>query len=371
MRVLVLHRSTAAADGDERVAGLLAEAINGLGDRPGWLGIQLRCDLGLLDYRTKGSRHSEEIARGALALAEKSGDLLARSLATTALHQAMWRPSTLDERVDLADIGVGTARDLGLAFHESMATSFRAADAWEAGAFDIVERDLATALELAERGRRPRFVWIARSWTALLDLYRGERASAEAGFAEALAAWGPDANPDAVQCFFAQQLTVRLIDGDTSDIIDGLRDVAAGDSNPLMWSALLSYPCVLAGRHDEAHRSLDDVMAAGIDALPEDVTHHVCLAMLAEAASMLGRRDVAEEVERVLTPFADRRIVSNIYGGGGICWGSVAHQLGECAVTRGDTGRAGDWFKRAVEHHRADGAVVFQARSQARLATLA
>ncbi len=370
VRVLVLHRSTAASVGDERLARLLTEAIDGLGDRPVWLGVQLRCDLGLLHYRTEGSRRSEEVARDALRLASESDDLLARTLATTALHQSMWRPATLDERRDLAEAGILTARELGLSYHESMATVFRAADSWEAGDFSHIEHDLATALDRAVEGRRPRFVWMARSWTALLDLYRDDRFGAEAGFAEALAAWGPNPNPDAVQCFFAQQLTLRMIDGDTTDMIDGLRQVAAGDPNQSMWNALLSYPYVLAGRQDEAHRSLDEVMAAGIDTLPEDVTHHVCLAMLAEAASVLGRRDVATDVERVLTPFAERRIVSNVYGGGGICWGSVAHQLGECAVTRGDAGRAGDWFRRAVEHHRMDGAVAFQARSEARLAAM-
>ncbi|HEX4980275.1 MAG TPA: BTAD domain-containing putative transcriptional regulator, partial [Ilumatobacteraceae bacterium] len=51
VRVLVLHRSTASAQGDERLSALLRDAIDGLGDEGGWLGVQLRTDLAMLHYR--------------------------------------------------------------------------------------------------------------------------------------------------------------------------------------------------------------------------------------------------------------------------------------------------------------------------------
>ncbi|HEX4981465.1 MAG TPA: hypothetical protein VFV63_07205, partial [Ilumatobacteraceae bacterium] len=105
--------------------------------------------------------------------------------------------------------------------------------------------------------------------------------------------------------------------------------------------------------------------------LRHDVTHHTALAMLCEAAGALGRSDVAGAVAPLLESFADRRIVTNVYGGGGLCWGSVAHQLGICAATTGEIGAALHWFEVALEHHRNDGAVPFEARTQARLAELA
>lgn len=370
VRVLVLHRSTAASFGDERLALLLEDAIDGLGDQAGWLGVQLRTDLAMLYYRADTSGRSERVAREAMALAEASGDPIALAFAATGLHQAIWRPDTVHERLRLATTAVATAREVNLAWHESMAAAFRASDAWETGELGKAERDFATATELAGSGRRPRFVWIARSWTALLDLYRGERTAAEAGFAEALAAWGPEPNPDAVQCFFAQQLNTRLLDGDTSDVVDVLREVAATDPNTLMWNALLSYPLVLAGATADAHRALDDVMTAGVDRLPVDVTHHVVLAMLSEAAAALGRSDVSSMVATVLEPFADRRIVTNVYGGGGLCWGSVAHQLGECAVTVGDLDGARTWFVQALAHHRQDDAAPFVERTSQRIRSL-
>ena len=230
--------------------------------------------------------------------------------------------------------------------------------------------NIAAATDLAARGRRPRFVWIARSWSALLDLYRGDVEAAEAGFAEALAVWGPAPNPDAVQCFFAQQLTLRLLDGRTGEIIDMLREVAATDSDQMLWNSLLSYPLALSGASDESSRALDAVMMSGVSSLRSDVTHHVALAMLSEAAALLQRADVSQAVAPVLEPFADRRIVANIYGGGGFCWGSVAYQLGLCAETSGDRDTARSRYELALDHAEQDAAVLFAQRAQTRLASV-
>lgn len=135
-----------------------------------------------------------------------------------------------------------------------------------------------------------------------------------------------------------------------------------------MWNALLSYPLALAGATDEADRALDAVMAAGVASLRPDVTQHVAFAMLSEAAALLQRGDVAVAVARQLEPFADRRIVANIYGGGGFCWGSVAFQLGLCAETLGDPGSARSWYERALDHAEQDAAVRFAHRASTRLA---
>ena len=178
----------------------------------------------------------------------------------------------------------------------------------------------------------------------------------------------PEPNPDAVQCFFAQQLTLRLLDGRTGEIIDMLREVAATDPDQTLWNALLSYPLALAGATDEAERALGAVMVAGVSSLRPDVTQHVALAMLSEASAVLERADVSAAVARQLEPFADRRIVASIYGGGGFCWGSVALQLGLCAETIGNRDTARSWYGRAVDHADQDAAVLFAQRAGARLA---
>jgi DNA-binding SARP family transcriptional activator len=371
VRVLVLHRSAAGAAGDRHLADLLERAIAGLGARSDWLAVQLRTDLAILHYRTDVDGTTERLARDALALARHGGDDLAISLALTGLHQAIWRPSTLDERLELATEAVVAARRAGLQWHESMAWSFRAADQWERGDLDGVEADLDHAAALASASHRPRFEWIARSWQALLDLARGDVPAAEAGFAAAMAVWGPSANPDAVMCFVAQQLTLRLVSGDTADILPLLRDASVTDPDPLMWQALLSYPAVLAGDVAGANRSLDLLAGGGIERLRPDLTQLMAVAMASEAAGALHRADVAAPVAALLEPYADRRIVTSVYGGGGLWWGTVAHQLGVCAATLGNRDDARRWFTRAIELHEGDRTPFFTERSRRAISALA
>jgi DNA-binding SARP family transcriptional activator len=371
VRVLVLHRSAAGAAGDRQLADLLERAIAGLGARSDWLPVQLRTDLAILHYRTDVDGTTERLARDALALARHGGDDLAISFALTGLHQAIWRPSTLDERLGLATEAVVAARRAGLQWHESLAWSFHAADQWERGDLAGVENDLDHAAALASASHRPRFEWIARSWRALLDLARGDVPAAEAGFAAAMAVWGPTANPDAVMCFVAQQLTLRLVSGDTGTILPMLRDASVTDPDPLMWQALLSYPAVLAGDVAGANRSLDLLADGGVARLRPDLTQLIALAMASEAAAALDRRDVAGPVAAVLAPYADRRIVTSVFGGGGLWWGTVAHQLGLCAATLGNVDDARGWFTRAIELHDHDRTPFFTERSRLALAALA
>jgi DNA-binding SARP family transcriptional activator len=367
VRVLVLQRSAAGAGGDARLANLLEQAIAGLCGRHDWLAVQLRTDLAMLHYRTDPST-CEQLGREALAISRSGGDAIAVSFALTGLHQAIWGPSSLPERLELATEAISAARRTGLEWQESMAWSFRAADRWEHGDLAGVAADLARATELGIRARRPRFIWIARSWQALLDLATGETARAEEGFAAALAAWGPEANPDATMCFVAQQLTVRMLSGDTSDIVALLSDAAATESDPLLWHALLSYPLVLAGDLEGANRSLDVMVDGGLERLRPDVSQLAALAMMSEAAAALKRDDVATPVAALLAPYGDRRIVMNVYGGGGLWWGTVAHQLGLCATTIGNTDDARRWFVRAGELHERDRTPVFTERSRQALA---
>jgi len=110
-------------------------------------------------------------------------------------------------------------------------------------------------------------------------------------------------------------------------------------------------------------------MAASVSSLRPDVTQHVALAMLSEAAALLQRADVAGAVAHLLEPFTDRRIVANIYGGGGFCWGSVAFQQGLCAETVGHRDAARASYERALDHAEQDAAILFAERARTRLAT--
>jgi hypothetical protein len=61
-------------------------------------------------------------------------------------------------------------------------------------------------------------------------------------------------------------------------------------------------------------------------------------------------------------------VVVNAYGGGGLCWGAVAHQLGILAATVGDRDGAQSWLARAERSHAEAAAEPFLARTRAAVA---
>lgn len=375
VRVRSLARSTAATAGATEVVTLLEEAITGLGDRGDHLATQLSVDLAMTIYRTPVHPRPREICETALARARVDGDPVSVAFALTGLHQAIWESRTARRRYEIADEAMTAASTAGLAWHESMATSFRAVDRWELGDVEGAAADFDHALTLAHRGRRARFIWIARSWQALLAVHRGDRGAAEQCRAEALGAWGEEPNPDATLCDLAHGMMGSLLD----ETAEGLDEVAAiarfqtdVDAEPLFWQSLLALALAVRGTDEaveESRAAIDTVLASGLDALLPTVTRLPTLVLLAEAAARVGHAAAARAVQPMLEPEAGSHVLLNVYGGGGLYWGVVDQALAMAAAGAGDIAAAAQWQRSAEERLIATGGVTFLERSR-RLARL-
>lgn len=367
VRVRSLDRSTAAAAGAPEVIQLLDEAITSLGDRGDWLATQLSVDLAMTLYRTPAHPRPRELCESALARARTEGDPVSVAFALTGLHQAIWESRTARRRCDLADEAIVAASAAGLFWHESMATSFRGVDRWELGDVDGAATDLEHALTLAHRGRRSRFVWIARSWQALLALYRGDRVGAERCRADARAAWGPEPNPDAVLCDLAHGLVTGLLDGDVDEMLPIIRFQAGTDAEPLFWQCLLALASSIGDSHElrvESRSTIDLVLTAGPDSLLPTVTRLPALVFLAEAAARTGHVDAARTTAELLEPETGTHVLLNVYGGGGMCWGVVDQALAMAASTAGDPEGAARWQRSAEQTLAATGGHTFLERAR-------
>ncbi len=368
VQALALNRSTAANAGDAEFVALCEEAILGLERHRGWLPVQIAVDLAMTYYRTPQFARSRELAAGALERARADGDPAALAFALTGLHQAISDAATAARRFALADEAVHAARACGLAWHEALATSFRGYDRWELGDLDGADADFDRSLDLALRGRRARFVWIARSWQALLAAYRGDLATAGRLRVAALEAWGPTPNPDAVLCDLGQRMMLAVIDGEVDEFIPIVRYQVETDAEPLFWHSLMA---LLTSQRlpDEAARhetctEIDTVLAAGLDQLLPTVTHLPALAFLAEAAARVGHVDAARTVLPELEPYAGTHVVMNVYGGGGLCWGVADQGLALAAATVGDHDAAVAWQRSTDEQLTATSGSTFLHRSR-------
>lgn len=367
VQALALDRSTAARAGDPVFVAACEEAIAALNGHRGWLPIQLTVDLAMSLYRTPEHARARELCEGALTRARSEDDPVALAFALTGLHQAVLDADTAERREELATEAIMAARSAELAWHESMATAFRGHDRWELGRVDAAAADFDRAASLATVGRRARFVWMARSWQALLAHYRGEVARAERWRLDALAAWGPSPNPDAVLCDLAQRMMIAALAGEVDEFLPIVHHQASHDAEPVFWQCLLAL-LHAQGLPDVGERAatigaIDAVMEAGLDHLLPTVTRLPALAFLAEAAARSGHVEAARAVLPALAPLAGRHVVMNVYGGGGLCWGVADQALALAAAVAGEVEDAVVWHRAAVAELTSTGGRPFRRRA--------
>ena len=92
--------------------------------------------------------------------------------------------------------------------------------------------------------------------------------------------------------------------------------------------------------------------------------------MIAESAAVLGHATIARPALAALEPFIARQAVLNVFGGGGFCWGSLAHQVGLLRATLGDLEGARAALDDALRTHERIGAELFAERSREALGTV-
>ena len=212
----------------------------------------------------------------------------------------------------------------------------RLGDLVESGDRRRVDAELDAVRALVVRVPRPWFRWRLRAREALLALAEGRFDAAEALAAEALA------------------------------------ERAAAEAYPVV----PGYRCVLAlllaeaGRLDEARAEFEHFAADGFGAIPPDVNWTTSMGALAEVCVALGDAARAEVLHERLAPVADKMVVLDAFGGGGVFWGSTAYLVGVLEATMGRHGEAERRLLQAIEANRRFGARPWVARAERALATL-
>ena len=344
--------------------------------------------------------------RAALAdLDAKDADLLVPTLAELAF--TMWLTDEHGERVALCDRALGLARRTGHAAALAIAlgarrvalmgpagTAVRVADGREALGLprgqvpaetvlaaqlglveDLIELGeranadaaLVAATELAADLDHPYWSWATACWRTVMTVVDGRLDEAER-LAFAALEHEPD-YPQALAAFGVNLVDIRAYQGRTGEVLELL--VNAADEHPEVpaYRAVLALCAAEAGDVDRARAAYDHFARRGF-ALPADSNWLLAVAVLADAGATLGDRDGAHRLSELLTPYADRHVVLNCYGGGGAYWGPVSHHLGRLAALTGDPTGARRLLERAAAHAEAFGAPVAVARARAALAAI-
>ena len=283
------------------------------------------------------------LADEAKAMARRLGDATTFVDVVNRCGVAVQAPSTL--AAGLADIAEAraAARDLddpsGLFYVAHL--SYRLAMC--SGQFDVAGDDLTIMRELAERFRRPAFVWSATYLAASEALRHGDPTKGEELAAAALDVGSSSGQPDAFGYYGVQLMSTRRQQGRYEEVAPLIADTV--ERNP----AIPTYKAALAaayleGGNEAAARELIDEAAAGSFSLPEDTAWFDGILNYARVALELKLRDHAEILFTMLAPFEDQVPYNGI-----IPQEPVAMHLGGLATVLGRYEAAEPSFEKAAE----------------------
>jgi hypothetical protein len=300
---------------EEDVAALLQEALGALGGGDSPLRARLLARLALELYYAGDPDRRLTLSAEAVDLARRLGDPFALAACLDARHYALWRPETVEERLEVA----------------------------------------SELRRLAEAVGDPELELEGAGWT-VVDLFElGDVAGADIQIAAAsrLAA--------ALHVFAQAMFNIRREQGRLEEVEESVRGFIA------MYPAVPAWRCAFAvlqlelGREDEARAEFEALAQAGFDSLPRDAQWLIAMTLLAEVCGRLGDSARAAELYELLAPYAGRNVV---VGRAATCNGSASRLLGMLAAVRGEWARAERHFADALAMHVAMGARPFAARTR-------
>jgi DNA-binding SARP family transcriptional activator/tetratricopeptide (TPR) repeat protein len=336
----------------------LEEALAALGSEDSPLRARLLARLALELYYSGEPERRLALSEEAVELARRLGD--PRTLATCldARHYALWRPETVDERLEVAAELRLVAGETGDPELELEGAGWTVVDLLELGDVQGADVQIAAATKLAEALQRPIWLW----WSSLLRCTRAQMAGAfdEAErLADATLEIGRHGQAENALNAYAQAMfNIRREQGRLAEVEPAVRGFIELYPMLVAWRAALALLLVELGRLDEARAEFDGL---AFENLPRDANWLIGVTLLAEVCGALGDGERAAELYEALEPYAGRNVV---VGRAATCNGAAARLLGILASAMRSWELAESHFISALAMHERMGARPWVARTQ-------
>lgn len=289
----------------------------------------------------------------AVQLARALGDPVVLASALIAEHLALWDPTTLDRRVEIADELGQIARRRDLPEVEFLAGFFRASTLLETCQVTQVREQLTQLAPLIERTGNFWFYFLVERMRIGLDIAQDvpdSHAAVDALFEESAVS-----QADAGGTWAAQHGGLAIHAGRMGDMADSLRSAAEGRRGQGIWSNALVIALTERGEREQAQE-----LAQGLKKPNLDFMWLVSMQMRAEVGYGLGDKELCLDAIEELLPFRDRL---GVIASGTLTYGLVATSIGEAAIGAGDYDLAIDALTQAVSKAQQIDAPFFQAKS--------
>jgi tetratricopeptide (TPR) repeat protein len=359
---LWVHEHRTAADAAS-VEAHQREALRDL-DPTSSLALRMRARLAAeSDYRAQRS----DTILPLVAEARLAGDPVALSEALSVAHHCLLGPHDADLRLTLAEELLRVGSRTGRPSDVAMGLLWRTVDLFLLGD-PHAERSLGE-LSTSEPANRNAAVTFARTgMRVMLDIRAGSLDDAEKLAHECAAHGRATGDADHLGWYGAQLVAIRWYQGRIGELVPVLAEIANSPTLSATDDAFLAGLAVAAATAGDtrvARGALARLRGTGYDDLPRSSTWLCALNGAVEAASLLGDTDTAAEIYPLLLPHARLPVMASLAAA---CFGSVHHALGVASAVLGETDRAVEHFRTAVERNTALGHWPAAALSRNRLA---
>ncbi len=350
---------------DQRQIDLLEEAIGALPVADSSLRAWITARLSVALSYVGSEERRIELSKEAVAMARRVGDPAALAYALSTYCDTIATPEHLEERLDASAEMVRLAREAGDRELELLAHRFRVESLFQAGDIHGLDAEIETYARLSEVIRQPLSQWY-------VPLFRGARALLEGRFkdSERLAAQALEMGER------AHSMNARMM-ADFTQLTEAYRQEGRFEDMEVQWQRFVeAYPemasaadwiafalaTVGQGNQAKARADIERLAASGaLTMLGGGGMWIVMTAFMAEVAAAVRSVPAAEILYQALSPFGSQLVVCGV---GGATYGSVWRQLALLADVLGRHDEAVGHFERALEAHRAAGALPYLAHTQ-------
>jgi len=357
---------------DEALISLLEEALSALGDEDERFRAMLMARLSWEIYWNPDRERRISLARSAIAMARRLGDIPALTFVLYYTLLALWTPDNLNERLETTDEIVRLTEESSK--YESLRAHYlRFVYLLELGDIQSAREEIETCRDLIDKIRQP---------YGALEMCQASLAFLEGRFSEGLQfaarAMTIAENLEGRaghfrQTYYSFEFLLRTERGQIADLeqmVKGL--VSHSDKAPFRSAAPAVARCVLAliycdkGRIEDAAAEFEALAVDDFGYLPKDMAWLSALVLLSEVCVRLGDRDRAVALYSALAPYASRNSLLTWH----VCYGPVSYYLGMLAAMMGRLDESEAHFQAALSLNRQMGAHSWMAHTQYQYASM-
>ena len=272
------------------------------------LAVQLRARLIDRLQFTEQRGRALELSAEALAIAHRLDDPRALLVALESRHAALMHADHLEERLRLSEELLALAARIGERELAALGHHWRIFDLLEAARIDDARNEHRRLATIAAELRQPLYHHFSAGWEVVWAQMAGRVADAERLAREAYELGRRAHARDADVIYAAQTLILRRREDALQDFTGTIEGLIAANPALVAWRAILPMAHLLGGNTQAGVAEFRALAQDDFAAIPRDMFWLTAIALLGETCALIGDREQAPVLYRLLEPHSDKLV---------------------------------------------------------------